>query len=208
MEMIIQGLLFGLALAILLGPIFFVTTTETIQNGKKAGFAITLGVWLSDLSIILLSYFFITQIKDYLDHPYAKFILGILGGIIFISIGLTSLLKKIKEEEAYAQSWGLKSFADFFLKGILVNTVNPFTFFFWLTVMSTKVVALGLSPKDTLLFIGTIFITIVLTDSLKVLLADKIRSFMKPQHFLWFNRIAGIVLLGFGVYFLIYVMLF
>lgn len=206
MDFVLNGIFFGLILAVMLGPIFFVTTTETIQNGKKAGFAITSGVWISDLTIILLSYFFVSQLKEYLNHPNAKIILGILGGIIFITIGVISLRKKVKaNEEAYAQSWGLKSLSDFLIKGILVNTVNPFTFFFWLTIMSTKVVALGLSPKETFLFIGGIFITIVITDSIKVFLADKIRKIMKHVHFLWFSRIAGVGLIGFGIYFLIYV---
>ena len=206
MDLVLNGILFGLILAVMLGPIFFVTTTETIQNGKKAGFAITSGVWISDLSIILLSYFFVSQLKEYLHHPNAKIILGLVGGIIFISIGVISLRKKVKaDDEAYAQSWGLKSLSDFMIKGILVNTINPFTFFFWLTIMSTKVVALGLSPKETILFIGAIFLTIVITDSIKVFLADIIRKLMKPIHFLWFSRIAGIGLIGFGIYFLVYV---
>jgi threonine/homoserine/homoserine lactone efflux protein len=208
MDLVIKGILFGLFLAAMIGPIFFVITTETIQNGRRAGFSITLGVWISDLVIILLSYFFIRQLSEYINHPNAKIILGIVGGIIFIGIGLISLLKKIKlDEEAYTQKWGLKSMSDFLIKGILVNTINPFTFFFWLTVMSTKVFALGLSPKETFLFVGAIFLTVAVTDSIKVILAHEIRQFMKPLHILWFSRIAGVGLMAFGIYFLVYVLI-
>lgn len=205
MELIFSGILMGLLLSILLGPIFIVLVNLTLQHGRKAGFIASSGVWLSDLIIILLSYFFIQQVKDYLQSDSIKLILGIVGGLILIFIGISSLLKKTNfNQGAFAQKLGLKSVIEFFTKGFLVNTINPFTIFFWLTLMSTKVVSVGLSPNQTLVYIGSIFATIICTDSLKVLLAEKIRTKMKAQHFKWFSKIAGIGLLAIGIYFLIY----
>lgn len=220
MDLILNGLFFGLFLAILLGPIFIVTINGTIQRGKKAGFAITGGVWFIDFLVIILSYFFVNEMKAYLDNPQVKMFLGITGGIIFIIIGIINLRKTINKKDikgdifevekggAFAQNLGTKTVFEFFMKGILVNTLNPFTFFFWLTIMSTRVFAINLNVSETILYIGTIFCTIVVTDSLKVILADKIRKIMKPKHFIYFTRIAGVGLLSFGLYFLIYVFYF
>ncbi len=204
MELILSGILFGLLLAIMLGPIFVVTINGTINHGQKAGFAITSGVWISDLSIILVSYFFVSRMKTYLENPKLVMILTILGAVVFIAIGLGNVMKKPNKEETFAQKVSIKNISEFLLQGWLVNTVNPFTFFFWLTIMSTKVVSLGLSPKEIILYVGAIFVTIVVTDSLKVVLADRIRNVMKPIHFLRFRQIAGIGLVGFGLYLVVY----
>ena len=206
MDLIIRGILFGLVLAVLLGPIFLVVINTSIQHGKKAGFIACLGVWISDFVIIILSYLFINQIKDFLLQPHIKIILGIIGGSVLITMGIINLLKRVEfDQGAFAQKISLKSFADNLMKGLLVNTVNPFTFFFWLTVMTTEVTATNLSGKQAIIYLSAIFLTIVATDSLKVILADKIRKHLTPLLFKRFIQFAGVGLVGFGLYFLVYV---
>lgn len=207
MDLIVRGILFGLVLAVLLGPIFIVVVNTSIQHGKKAGFIASLGVWISDAVIIVLSYIFINQIKDFLLEPRVKLILGIIGGAVLIGIGIMNLVKKIEfENGAFAQKIDLKSFTDFLLKGLLVNTVNPFTFFFWLTVMTTEVTASDLTGKEAIIYLSAIFLTIVVTDTLKVILAGEIRKKLTPLYFKRFVRIAGAGLIAFGIYFLTYVL--
>jgi len=207
MDLVLRGILFGLVLAVLLGPIFVVVINTSIQHGKKAGFIACAGVWISDLVIISLSYIFVNQVKDFLLDSQVKLVLGIVGGLILIGIGVVNVMKKIEfEKGAFAQRINLKSFADYLLKGFLVNTVNPFTFFFWLTVMTTEVAATELTPNETYIYLASIFLTIVSTDSLKVILAGEIRKKLTPFYFKKFVRIAGIGLIGFGTYFLIHVL--
>ena len=57
----------------------------------------------------------------------------------------------------------------------------------------------NLNGQNAAFFFGGILGTVILTDSLKVLLAKAIRRWLKPKHILWTRRISGIALVVFGV---------
>ncbi|MBK6665062.1 MAG: hypothetical protein IPG48_02630 [Saprospiraceae bacterium] len=64
MQFIAEGLLLGLTLAILIGPIFVALTQTGMQYGLKAGIAIGTGVWVSDVLVISAAYLFIHQLNE------------------------------------------------------------------------------------------------------------------------------------------------
>ena len=80
-----------------------------------------------------------------------------------------------------------------------INTINPFTFFFWIGIAGRVVVDGGLSPQQSFQYFAGIIAIIVVTDALKVALAKRIRHFLRPHHLLWMRRIAGIGLIAFGI---------
>jgi threonine/homoserine/homoserine lactone efflux protein len=63
-QYILDGIILGLTLTILLGPIFVALTQTGIQHGIRAGVAVGSGIWISDLLVIISSWFFIRQIDD------------------------------------------------------------------------------------------------------------------------------------------------
>ena len=64
MNLILDGLLLGLTLAILLGPIFVALTQTGIQRGVRAGLSVGTGIWISDILVIVTAYFFIKEIDE------------------------------------------------------------------------------------------------------------------------------------------------
>lgn len=205
MGLFIEGIGFGLILAIMLGPIFLVLTQSSLKKGVKAGITVASGVWLSDLIFITSSYFFISQLDRFIKDVSFTFWSSILGGIILCSFGLVTLIKKTQlDSDDFDIKLNLKSFGSFFSKGFLVNTVNPFTFVFWIGVMTSYVIGRDLQWGETFSFVSGIFLTIVITDLTKVFLAGYIRRKMNHSFFTVFSKIAGIGLLGFGVYLFYY----
>lgn len=205
MDHLLRGVLFGLFLAGLLGPIFIVVINATIQQGRKAGFISSFGIWISDLIFISLSYLFVRKVSALVQNEEYQFWMAIIGGIILAIFGVVTMLKKASfSADSFDEKVSLKGFADYFIRGFLVNTVNPFTFFFWLTVMTTEVIGKSLTEYQALFFIAGIFGTIIFTDSLKVILAGFIRKYLNPNSFSYFTKIAGFGLFAFGIYFLYY----
>ena len=205
MDHLITGILFGLFLAVLLGPIFIVIINATLQQGKKAGFIASSGIWVSDLIFITLSYLFVRKVSNLVQNETYQFWMAITGGIILAVFGIVTMIKKAKfSTDEFDEKVTFKGFADYFMRGFLVNTVNPFTFFFWLTVMTTEVLGKFLTDQQAFYFILGIFCTIILTDSLKVILAGFIRKHLTQETFGYFTKVAGIGLLAFGIYFLYY----
>jgi len=199
MQYAIEGIALGLMLTIMLGPILIALVQTSLENGGTAGIAVGFGIWISDFIIIFSSYFALNLIGDIVQGGGFRYWLGLVGGLILIFFGIGAILKKVKigPEKKYFTA---KNYAGFWLKGFLVNTINPFTFIFWLGVISTYVIARKISNGQAFVFLGSIMATIMITDTLKVLLAKTIKSKMDANQIQWFNRVAGAGLFFFGLY--------
>lgn len=130
MQLIFKGIQAGLVLALLLGPIFFALIQTGVERGIRAGVVLGLGVWVSDFIYIASVYAGLNYITQWTQSERFMLCLGIAGGIILISIGIGTLLSKPPD-------WGQKmivstqaSYLSLWVKGFLVNTINPFTVFF------------------------------------------------------------------------------
>jgi len=203
MQYVIEGILFGLTLSILMGPIFIALTQSSIERGYQAGLAVGAGIWISDLLFIVLTYEFVNRITHIINGEYFQLTMGIIGGVVLIAFGLYSVLSKLKELNP-SKITGAKSYLQFFTKGFLINTINPFTFIFWISVISTYVLARDITGWESFAFLGSILVVIIITDSLKVLLAQLLRKRLKGIHMLWINRVAGAALTVFGVLLIIW----
>ncbi len=204
MHPLLNGILFGLLLTILVGPILFALIQTGIERGFRAGVTVGLGVWTSDVLYILAAYFGISYLLQATEWSGFELTLGIGGGIILVGSGLFTLLSS-PPEIGPAKSFS-GTYIALWLKGFLINTVNPFTVFFWISVMTSVVLKDELDGQDAFYFFGGIVGTIVVTDILKVLLGKSIRRWLKPKHLLWARRIAGAALLIFGIILMIRVL--
>lgn len=194
----LEGVVFGLILTIMLGPIFIALTQTGIDKGARAGITVGVGVWSSDLLVILFSYLFISQVDALVQDEVFKYWMGLVGGFILITFGIVIFLKKTKSIKE-GGSFTVKNYFGFWMKGFLVNTVNPFTFIFWLGVISTKVIGINMNDTQAFVFISAIMLTIIITDTIKVLGAKAIRGRLESDHIQRISRVAGAALVVFGI---------
>ena len=131
--------------------------------------------------------------------------MGIIGGIILIIAGIFTLITKTPDINQSKKITG--TYLALWMKGFLINTFNPFTVFFWIFVMTHVVGGKNYSVQQSFLFFLGILGTIVFTDTLKVLLAKRIRHYLEMHHLIWVRRVTGMALIIFGVGLMIRVML-
>ena len=197
MQYIIDGIYLGLALAILLGPIFIVLMQSTLEHGTKAGLTAASRIWVSDIIIVFLTLLFIKRIDSVVQHPSFIFWMGLIGGIVLIGVGIANVIKKsqldLDTRQVTSSSW-----LGFWTKGFLVNTVNPFTFIFWLSTITSYVATKKLTVIESEYFVIAIILTIIFTDSLKVLMAKMIRKRINEKTLNIINKVAGSALIIFG----------
>jgi len=209
MSLLLNGIVWGLALSILMGPILFTLVQTGIERGFRAALMIGIGVWVSDILFIGSLYSSVQYLQDITEWDGFKLYLGIIGGIILIGIGSGTLFSKPPDFEVYKK--GRKKFSESYfalwLKGFLINTINPFTVLFWVGIMSTVVVKDNLNFWQASLFLGGILGTIIFTDLLKVILAKKIRKYFQPKYILLMRRISGSALVIFGIILIVRVVL-
>ncbi|HRS54261.1 MAG TPA: LysE family transporter [Bacteroidales bacterium] len=199
-----QGIGLGLSLAILMGPAFFTLIQTSIYRGLKAGLILAMGVFFSDMTIVILSYLGISQI---IDNGKNHIWLGIIGGVILIIFGIYTFYRKLHNENININSEinnlppKVKKPGNFtyFIKGYVLNIANPFLFIFWMTVVLFVKSQYGNDKSDNLLFFGTMLSVIITTDFIKCFLANKLKKRLKPIIMLWVNKSVGILLILFGI---------
>jgi len=196
---VFEGLLFGMGLALSLGPIFFALTQTSIEKGIFPGLTVGLGIWVSDFLFIILFYKFINQLSSQLEGGMFQLWLGISGAVVMMLFGLVMIFKK-PSIDFNAEKFSFKSYFGYWSKGFLVNTINPFTFVFWSGVISTYVIGRDMSTEAHVVLLSTILTVIVMSDIGKVFLADFLKRRLTQKHINYIGNFSGAVLIGFGIF--------
>lgn len=200
MAFLVEGVKVGLILCFLLGPIFFTLIQTGVEQGFRAGAMVGLGIWLGDIIYMLTAFWGVALIKKLVEWEYFYQVFGGIGSLILVIFGLVPLINRPKNLSFESNTTNrTSSYLSLFAKGFLINGFNPFTIFFWLGVMTTYVISQSLSNQNAVWFFIGIIGIVVLTDLVKVLLAKRIRSVLKPIHLVRIRVITGIILILFGI---------
>ena len=197
MEFLQQGIYWGGILALLTGPILFALIQTGIERGIRLGTTMGLGIWISDLLFILVVYFGAKSIGGLESNASFKLYVGIIGGLVLLGFGLFTFLTppKIAQDQKITAS----TYSGYFLQGFLINTINPFTIIFWISITSTEIIAVNASDFQAFWFYTGILGTIILSDFLKVVLSKKIRPYLKPHYLVRLRKGVGLGLIAFGI---------
>ncbi len=198
MPIFLQGILLGFSLSFLVGPLLFTLVQAAIERGQKAGLAVAAGIWVSDLFFVFTVLLFVDKIQDFTAGPGFSKWAGLIGGLLLVGFGLVNFIKK-KASEFHAELPNRGSLAAYFAKGFLINSINPFTVFFWLGITGTVIVPNGWSPMETLVFFAGMLGTLVATDLLKVFLSKKIGHWLSAAHIRQVRFFVGAGLVVFGI---------
>lgn len=194
-SIIINGILFGLLLAVMFGPVFFALIQNSIVKGLKPGIYMALGITIADISYIFLMYF---SVKLFRNNDMVSMLLGAIGGAIILITGILSLLKKEHRPEEQVKAIK-KGFARQFIKGFALNGINPFVLLYWLGVMTMVTVNYEYEGHEMIAFFIALISTLLITDISKVVLAHKLRAWITPKRIKWMNKIVGIALILFSL---------
>jgi len=202
-----RGIMLGLTVALLIGPVFFTIIQTSIYRGFRSGVYLSFGVLLSDFTLIVLSYI---GILGLLNSETNQVFIGIIGGTLLIIFGVVTLTRK-PSTKAKDSTQPLKISKPgpltYIVKGYFMNIMNPFLLIFWITVMSVYSTRKDIESKDIIIFFTATLSTIFCTDVIKCYIAKKIKRFITEKILLWINRFIGLILIGFGIVLIIRVIL-
>ncbi len=194
-----QGIIVGLSASIPLGPIGVLCIQRTLNKGKISGFVSGLGAAAADGFYAIVAGFSITIIIDSLTE-YQTY-LRIIGGIVLLVMGYKlivanpgiQLRKQLKKK-------GKGLFGDFI--SIFALTVsNPITVFVFAAVFA----GFGIVDKESQftsvlsLIFGVVFGATLWWFTLSSVVSI-FRSKFKLRRMLWINRIAGVLVIIFGLF--------
>lgn len=196
MDVVANGLLFGLLLCVLIGPVFFALIQNAIEKGFRSGLFMAIGIALSDAFYIVVTYLGISQLTN---NPKFNMWLGGLGGAIMLVFGIFYLFKPVpahglKQSHKEATKWFQQ-----ILKGFFLNGVNPFVLFFWIGIVSKVTIDFAYSTNEAITFFVVLVGTVFTVDLIKSYFAVKLSTIVTPRFIKIMNRVVGIALILFSI---------
>ncbi|MFN4080061.1 MAG: LysE family translocator [Saprospiraceae bacterium] len=218
--MFLKGILLGLSLSFMVGPLLFAIVYASLERGFRAGLALAAGIWSSDMLYLSMLYFGIEQMDNLTRVPHFRFWASMAGGLVLLAFGAGILLKKAPpvvdlhnapgdrvldrldgpELEGVKHNWQTWGLGGYWLRGFLINLINPFTMFFWLGIAGAVIIPEGWNSPQILRFFGGMFGALIILDTAKAYAARKVRQWLTPSHVARVQRIIGLALLLFGLF--------
>ncbi len=203
---LIEGIILGITLAFLVGPAFISLVQTSIHRGRVAGLQFAIGISLSDITLVALSYFGLLQIFETGRQYHA---LGIIGGCILIAFGVVTFTRKYTVPKPVQLNVRVKTgrFFKYLSKWFFMNILNPFLLLFWVGVMGVVSARYNIPSREIHLFFAATISTVFLTDMVKVFISRKIKKFLSIHLLTLLNRIVGSLLILFGVVLIVRVLI-
>ncbi|PAV30670.1 lysine transporter LysE [Virgibacillus profundi] len=197
---LLSYIVLGVSLSAPFGP----QNVEMIKRGLKNGiihsFFVPFGGITADVLLMILVYLGISR---YLTTPLAQTILWIFGFIVLLYIGIKSIVVASKGLEINNNNVTNDKLSKSYFIGFLIAISNPLNIIFWVGIYGSVLTdAINTMGKDTaFLYSSSIFIGIILWNLFLILIIYFGRNFVKQGFLKWFSIIAGVALIGYGLYF-------
>lgn len=194
--LLLKGIGIGFAVAAPVGPIGLLCIRTTLERGRIAGLCAGLGAAVADTLFGLVGVLGLTVVRDLIDHQ--RFWLELGGGIFLVAFGAHLAMKRpvllTGGDEIPASLW-----ADF-VKTLLLTLANPTTIISFMAVFAgvpgTARVPLALIPVLVVgVFAGSAGWWLALSG-----MVSMIRHMISDRTMIWMNRVAGGILIVFGLY--------
>lgn len=196
-ESVLKGVALGFALALSVGPIIFTIIKHSLNSGHKGGFSFVVGVWISDIILVVLSNTLSAAVSLLDKHEK---IVGCLGGLFLVSMGVYfALFKKIKiqDPDKADARFRKRDMARLFASGFAINTLNPGVIFFWLG--NATLLAVNHTMKERIVIFSVCLLINMSADVGKVMMAGKLRNKLTYKTLSVVNKISGTLLIIFGL---------
>ena len=191
------AIVLGIFLAFMAGPAFFVLIETSIVRGFRAAVAFDLGVISSDVFFILLAYFSSYQLLENINNQPGLYV---FGGTLLTFYGITIFLRKTNHDlRTHPELKKKVNYIGFYVKGFLLNIINIGVLVFWLGLTVVVSPTLEGSNKSVLVFFSTLVITCLFVDMLKILLAKRMKSYLKKENIIFVKKTLGIIIALFGI---------
>lgn len=192
----IKGLLLGFSIAAPVGPIGILCIRRTLQYGRFSGLFSGLGAATADTLYGCIAAFSVTLVSEFLISHKPWF--HLLGGVFLIALGTKTFY--IEGKESDTTNINHRSLASDYISTFFLTLSNPLTIISFIAIFA----ALGLvnvSEKisDALsvvvgIFSGACLWWLILSEGVTLFRKKVTRKTMT-----WINRVAGIIIVTFGV---------
>ena len=196
---LLRGFILGLSIAAPVGPIGILCIKRTLSEGRRSGFISGLGAASADAFYGSIAAFGLTFISNILINQRIWF--HLLGGLFLCYLGIKTIILRSKQQEPAHTG---NNISGAYLSTLFLTLTNPATILSFAAIFA----GIGIVSKGTSyiyscilvlgVFIGSAFWWFLLSGVINYL-----RNKFNNKSLIWVNIISGLILIGFGVYSLI-----
>ena len=194
----LQGIIMGITLCLMIGPVFFQMIQISMERGFRHALFFAAGVWISDLLLIGMSVLGVSAITGLMNNPDFVQFENLLVGSLFLAFGVAGLARHHASRKS-TKPIIFHSDSSLFFSGLIVNSINPFTMVFWVTLAANFDFTRTQHLSEATAYFGSIIAITVGTDIGKIKLARWISGALKEKHLQWLQIITGLTLMIFGI---------
>lgn len=197
---LLQNILLGLTLAAPIGPVNLEIIKRGLHSGFKQAFLTGFGAMCADTTYLILIFFGLTS---FLNFVFMKIFLGIAGSLILIYLGVMSTIVVFRKADA-TENKPHRLFKTSFVTGYVLAISSPMTIVWWTGVFGALLAAQTQTQTNISAFFSCL--SILLGCFLWVFfLAMALhwgKKIINEKFIRFITLIAGLFLIGFGIYFL------
>ncbi|HEV2355536.1 MAG TPA: LysE family transporter, partial [Puia sp.] len=188
----------GLVLALSVGPVIFTIIKQSLNNGHTGGFSFVAGVWISDILLVTLSNT-VTALVSSLQEHSAAIAYGGGGFLIAMGIYFVFFKKTVVAGDAVTTEgrFRKRDMARIFASGFIINTLNPGVILFWLG--NATALSVSHTLKQRIVIFAVCLLINMCADVGKVMAAGTLGRKLTARTLSIINKIAGTILIGFGI---------
>lgn len=193
-----NAFLFGVFMAFMIGPVFFMLIKTSILKGVRAALFFDTGVVLGDVIFILIAYFGSRNLLEKIKGDPRLFL---VGGLILVVYGLIIYLDKNNRKDLSASEVKISesnNYLKLFFSGFFLNIINVGVLAGWLGVIIVVGPTLDMNPKHMFWYFFTVLVGYIFTDFCKILLAKQLKKKLTPLVIYRIKRGMGVMLIVFG----------
>jgi len=192
----LQGLIIGFSIAAPVGPIGILCIRRTLAEGRLTGFVSGLGAASADAVYGSIAAFGLTAISAFLVTQILW--MRLIGGFFLLYLGIQTFRAKPAAQAAEVRPGGLPSA---FLSTFFLTLTNP------ITILSFAAIFAGLGLGQTrgslggaVALVAGVFMGSAAWWLTLSALVGSFRERINEKTLVWVNRIAGVIILGFGLF--------
>ena len=201
MTLAIEGSVIGFLIAVPVGPAAALCIRRSIAFGAVAGYLTGVGAAAGDAFFGAVAAFGLSFVEQFVARN-EMWLRGI-GGVVLVIMGAATMRARSRADDETAAEEaerGIAAHFHFVTSSFAITVFNPITVMaFGAAFAGRNLAGVGASLPDAALLVGAVFCGALCWWAILCTGAASLRTRFTGTGMRWLSRIAGLVILGFGV---------
>lgn len=196
-EFLIKGLIIGFLASVPLGPVGVLCIQRTINKGRVSGIFSGMGAATVDAFFALVAAYGLTFILNFIEEQ--QFFIQLIGGGVLIFLGAKIFYSNPIRQIRRHRKKKNKLTEDYF-SVLLLTLSNPLAVFLFVAAFAgIGIVTSTDSHLKSMFIISGVFLGAMTWWSILTFFIDLFRKKFRLKQLWWINKIAGILVIAFGI---------